>query len=58
MKVSKRLKFWDLILKTVALVKFLKTENVAENVFDFCVGRACDALAALIPCKPLPDILF
>ena len=36
MKASKRLKFGDLKLKTVAaLVKFLKTENVAENVFDF-----------------------
>ena len=55
MKVSKRLKFGNLILKTVALVMFLRTENVAENVFEFYVGRACDALPALIPCK-LPDI--
>ena len=35
--------FWYLILKTVALVKFLKTENLTENV--------------LIPCK-LPHSLL
>ena len=42
-KVSKCRKFGDLILKTVALVKFLITENLTENVVQFCVGRAYDA---------------
>ena len=56
-KVSKSRKFGDLISKTVALVKFLKTENLKENVSEFCVGRECDALPASILCK-LPYILF
>ena len=30
-KVSKCRKFWELELKTVALVKFLKTENLTMN---------------------------
>ena len=50
-KVCKCRKFGDLILKTVALVKFLKTENLTENVSEFCVGRACHALQASIPWK-------
>ena len=37
-KVSKCRRLGDLILKTVALVKFLKTENLTENVSEFCVG--------------------
>ena len=57
MKVSKYRKFGDLILKTVALVKFLKTENLTENVSVFRVERACDVLPASIPCK-LPFILL
>ena len=56
-KVSKYRKFGDLILKTLTLAKLLKTENLTEKVSEFCVGRACDALPASIPCK-LPCILF
>ena len=41
----------------MALVKVLKTENLTENVSEFCIGRAYDALPASIPCK-LPYILF
>ena len=48
MKVSKCRKFGDLMLKTVALVKLLKTENLTENVLEFCIGWACDALPASI----------
>ena len=56
MKVSKRRKFEDLILKTVALVKFLKTANLTENVPEFALGG--DAMhPASIPCK-IPYILF
>ena len=51
MKVSSYPKFGDLMLKTVALVKFLKTENLTENVSEFYFGRACNALPASIPCK-------
>ena len=40
MKVSKCRKFGDLIFKTVALVKFLKTKNLTEKVSEFCNGRA------------------
>ena len=40
---SKCRKFEDLILKTVALVELLKTQNLTENVSEFCSGRACDA---------------
>ena len=56
-KVSKCQKFADLILKTVTLVKFLKTENLTENLSEFCIGQAYNALPAMIPCK-LPYILF
>ena len=59
MKDSKCRKFGDLILKTVALVKFLKTENLTENISEFCAGRACDHLRASIPCKiPYIDSLL
>ena len=34
-KFSKCQKFGDLILKTVAMVKFLETENLTENVSEF-----------------------
>ena len=34
--VSKCRKIGDLILKTLALLKFLKTENLTENVSEFC----------------------
>ena len=41
MKVSKCRNFGNLMLKTVVLVKFLKTaENLTENVSEFGVGRA------------------
>ena len=45
-KVSEYRKFGDLILKTTALVKFLKTGNLTENVWEFYVGRA------LMPVQP------
>ena len=40
MRVSKSRKFGDLKMKTVALITFLKTENLTENLSEFCVGRA------------------
>ena len=40
MNVSKYRKLGGLMLKTVALVKLLKTEKLTENVSEFCVGRA------------------
>ena len=40
----------------MALVKFLKTENLTENVSEFCMV-GIDASQASIPCK-LPYILF
>ena len=36
-------------MKTEALVKFLKTENLTENVLEFCNERACDTLPDSIP---------
>ena len=44
-------KFGDLILKTVALARFLKTENLTENVLEFYIGLGIDDHPALIPCK-------
>ena len=41
-------KFGDLILKTVALVRFLKTENLTENVLEFYIGLGIDDHPALI----------
>ena len=40
MKGSKCQKCGDLRLKTVALVKFLKTENLTKNVSEFYFGWA------------------
>ena len=34
-KISKYRKFGDLILKTMALVHFLKTGNLTKNVWEF-----------------------
>ena len=39
-------KFGDLILKPMAFVKFLKTENLTKNILEFYVGRA------LMPVQP------
>ena len=38
MKDNKCRKFGNLLLKTVVLVKFLKTQSSTENVSEFCVG--------------------
>ena len=45
-KVSWYRKFGDFILITVVLVKFLKTENLTENVWKFCIEWA------LMPTQP------
>ena len=45
-KVSKYQKFVHLMLKTVVLVKILKTEKLTENVLKFCAGQA------LMPYQP------
>ena len=45
-KINKDRKFGDLILKTMAFVKFLKTENLTKRIWEFYVGRA------LMPVQP------
>ena len=45
-KISEYRKFGDLILKTMAFVRFLKTENLTKNIREFYVGRA------LMPVQP------
>ena len=45
-RISKYQKFGDLILKTMAFVKFLKTENSTKNIWEFYIGWA------LIPIQP------
>ena len=45
-RISKYRKFGDLILKTMAFVEFLKTENSTKNIWEFYVGRA------LMPVQP------
>ena len=39
-KISEYQIFVDLILKTMAFVKFLKTENLTKNIWEFFVARA------------------
>ena len=56
-KVSKCQKFGDLILKTVTLIRFLKTEISIENVSDCCADRAYDTLPASNTYK-LPYFIF
>ena len=48
MKVGKCQKFGDLIMKTVALVKFLKTETLTEDVSEFSVGRGLNPMQTLV----------
>ena len=45
-KISEYQKFGDLILKSMAFVKFLKTENLTKSIWEFYVGRA------LMPVQP------
>ena len=45
-KISEYRKFGDLILKSMAVVKFLKTENLTKNIWELYVGRA------LMPVQP------
>ena len=45
-KVSEYQRFGDLILKTMALVQFLETGNLTENVWELYFGRA------LMPVQP------
>ena len=39
-KWKEKVKISDLILKTMAFVKFLKTENLTKNIWEFYIGRA------------------
>ena len=43
-KINEYRKFGDLIPKSMAFVKVLKTENLTKNIWEFYVGRA-------LPCK-------
>ena len=45
-KISEYRKFGDLIPKSMAFVKVLKTENLTKNIWEFYVGPA------LIPVQP------
>ena len=39
-KISEYRKFGDLIPKSMAFVKVLKTENLTKSIWEFYVGRA------------------
>ena len=39
-KIIEYWKFGDLTLKSMAFVKFLKTENLTKNIWEFYVGQA------------------
>ena len=45
-KISEYRKFGDLIPKSMAFVKVLKTENLTKNTWEFYAGRA------LMPVQP------
>ena len=45
-KISEYQDFGDLILKSMAIAKFLKTENLTNNIWEFYIGQA------LLPIQP------